>query len=153
MPSSSRKTGCIGYFRYTASDEERTFFQHTLIKLIVSFEGGAHIDIKVIYGSASAFLDKMSEFEPLHTANHRTVIVEIPVTAAYTMDDADRLGYCRPIPQDDIAVRRSCRVAQSLEFKAGEDIRQTPVSILGDPARIEEVISCGKNDIAYFDRN
>ncbi len=67
------------------------------------------------------------------------------------MDDAYGFRHCDPVTQDDLAARRAGSIGQALELQAGEDIRQASITILRDAAGIEQVVTCGQDDLANID--
>ena len=75
----------------------------------------------------------------------------MPVPAADAVDDGHRFRAGAAVAEDDLAVGRSGRVAQPLKLKAGKDIGQPAVAVVGDAAGVEEIKAGRKNDIADFD--
>ena len=96
--------------------KQRAFFQHPLVELIVFFVGGAHVDVEVVHRRAGAFVHQVGEFQTLHAADHRTVVVEFAIAAAHAVHDAHRLGCGDAIAQDDIAVGRAGGIASGVRI-------------------------------------
>ena len=145
------QAGSIRDFGYFTADEQGAFFQDALVELIVGLVGGAHIDVELVDGRAGALLDQVGKLQSLHAADRRAVVVVVPIAAADAVDDADRFRHCHAIAQDDIAVGRTGGIGQTFEFQAGEDVRQAPITILGDPAGVEQIVAGGQDDIANLD--
>ncbi len=145
------KPGSVGDFGNFAADKQGAFFQDALVELVIFLIGGAHVDVEVVDRSAGTFVDQVGEFESLHAANYRAIVIKVSIPAANTVYDAYGFGLGHPITQDDTAIRRTGRVGQTFEFEAGEYIGQSSVTIIGHSARIEQIVSRCQDDVAHLD--
>ncbi len=68
-------------------------------------------------------MHQVGELQALHTADHRTVIVIVPVTTTNTVNNPDCLRFGDTIAQGDLTVGGASRIGQAFEFKAGKDVR------------------------------
>src|SRR3989304_43237 len=93
----------------------------------------------------------MTELQGCHAAYRRAMLVIVLIAAAHTVDDRHRLWFGLAVAEHDLAVGRSCGVAQTLEFHIGEHVCQPAVSVLRNALAVEQLPAGGQNDVAHFD--
>ena len=76
-----------------AAHEVGSFFEEAVIKFLVALTEAAQVDVEIVNRGLGLFLEEMGEFQGIHAANARAVLMIIFIPTTYTVDNSHRLRF------------------------------------------------------------
>ena len=105
----------IGHLRHLAPDKMGALLLEAVVKFLVAFPRRADVNVKFIDLGPNFFLDQMSQFHGVHTADSGTVLIMILISRADAVDN----GYFRRHPAvlgPDLSLSRARGIVQTFKL-------------------------------------
>ena len=122
---------------------------HPAVELLVPLPKAAHVDVEVVDYSIGLLIEQVRELQGVHAADPGTVFVVVFVARTHTVYDPNGFGLLS-VGALDLAARGTRGIDQAFELQAVEHVVQVAVSVGGDAAGVELLVSCGQDDRTHF---
>ena len=107
--------GDIGYLGRSAPNKDRSLIEYTVVELLKAFTEASNVNVEFVDLGFGMLSHQVGELHGVHTADPRTIVMILLVSAAHTVDDAYPLGM-RTIFEYDIASGWASRTYHSLKL-------------------------------------